>query len=106
MGCSEIGICQDWLGRNENKSGSVAAMRKCKNIPKELAPALVYKCRDIDLRNSMITRRHLVLTSLLVATEAPLARAEPAGWKIDDIKGTSDGEAWSIRAMLGDSLKS
>lgn len=26
-------------------------------------------------------------------------------WKIDDIKGASDGEAWSIRAMLTDSLK-
>jgi Protein of unknown function (DUF3828) len=26
----------------------------------------------------MLTRRHLVLTSLLIATEAPLARAEPA----------------------------
>jgi hypothetical protein len=30
---------------------------------------------------------------------------EPGGWKIDDIKGSSDGEAWSIRAMLTDSLK-
>ena len=30
---------------------------------------------------------------------------EPAGWKIDDIKSASDGEAWSIRAMLTDSLK-
>jgi hypothetical protein len=30
---------------------------------------------------------------------------EAAGWKIDDIKGESDGEAWSIRAMLSDSLK-
>ena len=30
---------------------------------------------------------------------------EANGWKIDDIKGTSDGEAWSIRAMLTDSLK-
>jgi len=30
---------------------------------------------------------------------------EPNGWKIDDIKGSSDGEAWSIRAMLNDSLK-
>jgi hypothetical protein len=30
---------------------------------------------------------------------------EPAGWKIDDIKGASDGEAWSIRAMLSASLK-
>jgi hypothetical protein len=30
---------------------------------------------------------------------------EAAGWKIDDIKGSSDGEAWSIRAMLSDSLK-
>ena len=27
-------------------------------------------------------------------------------WKIDDIKGASDGAPWSIRAMLTDSLKS
>ena len=27
-------------------------------------------------------------------------------WKIDDIKGAGDGEPWSIRAMLADSLKS
>jgi hypothetical protein len=27
-------------------------------------------------------------------------------WKIDDIKGASDGEPWSIRAMLTGSLKS
>ena len=26
-------------------------------------------------------------------------------WKIDDISGASDGEAWSIRGMLKDSLK-
>jgi len=26
-------------------------------------------------------------------------------WKIDDISGASDGEVWSIRAMLADSLK-
>jgi hypothetical protein len=26
-------------------------------------------------------------------------------WRIDDIKGASDGEPWSIRAMLEDSLK-
>ena len=31
---------------------------------------------------------------------------EAGGWKIDDIKGSSDGEAWSIRKMLTDSLKS
>jgi hypothetical protein len=30
---------------------------------------------------------------------------ESTGWKIDDIKGSGDGEAWSIRAMLTDSLK-
>ena len=30
---------------------------------------------------------------------------EPTGWKIDDIKGSGDGEAWSIRALLTDSLK-
>jgi hypothetical protein len=28
-----------------------------------------------------------------------------AQWKIDDISGASDGEAWSIRAMLAGSLK-
>ena len=27
-------------------------------------------------------------------------------WKIDDIKGASDGEPWSLRAMLAASLKS
>lgn len=31
---------------------------------------------------------------------------EAGSWRIDDIKGTSDGEAWSIRKMLTDSLKS
>jgi Protein of unknown function (DUF3828) len=30
---------------------------------------------------------------------------EAGSWKIDDIKGASDGEAWSIRKMLADSLK-
>ena len=30
---------------------------------------------------------------------------EGANWKIDDIKGASDGAPWSIRAMLADSLK-
>jgi hypothetical protein len=33
-----------------------------------------------------------------------LAR-EGKDWKIDDISGASDGEPWSIRAMLADSLK-
>ncbi len=27
-------------------------------------------------------------------------------WKIDDISGASDGEPWSVRGMLADSLKS
>jgi hypothetical protein len=30
---------------------------------------------------------------------------EGKDWRIDDIKGASDGEPWSIRAMLADSLK-
>lgn len=30
---------------------------------------------------------------------------EAGAWKIDDIKGASDGESWSIRGMLSDSLK-
>lgn len=31
---------------------------------------------------------------------------EVGSWKIDDIKGSSDGEAWSVRKILTDSLKS
>jgi hypothetical protein len=31
---------------------------------------------------------------------------EGANWKIDDIKGASDGQPWSIRKMLNESLKS
>jgi len=31
---------------------------------------------------------------------------EASGWKIDDIKGTTEGESWSIRSMLTESLKS
>jgi hypothetical protein len=31
---------------------------------------------------------------------------EANSWKIDDIKGSSDGESWSIRKLLTDSLKS
>lgn len=31
---------------------------------------------------------------------------EANSWKIDDIKGSSDGEAWSIREMLTNALKS
>jgi hypothetical protein len=30
---------------------------------------------------------------------------DAAEWRIDDIKGASDGEPWSIRDMLADSLK-
>jgi Protein of unknown function (DUF3828) len=30
---------------------------------------------------------------------------EDGQWKIDDISGSSDGEAWSIRGMLTESLK-
>jgi hypothetical protein len=31
---------------------------------------------------------------------------EAGHWRIDDIKASSDGQAWSIRQMLTDSLKS
>jgi uncharacterized protein DUF3828 len=31
---------------------------------------------------------------------------EAGQWKIDDIRGAIDGQSWSIRAMLTDSLKS
>lgn len=49
-----------------------------KNIVEAHAVVPVYNHDNIALRTRMITRRSLVLTSLLVATEAPLARAEPA----------------------------
>jgi hypothetical protein len=112
-----------------------------KNIVAARVYVPIYNRPDIELRSRMITRRSLVLTSLLVAASAPLARPEPASpndpvaiinaiytraaparkpadqvvryvfvreasaWKIDDIKGASAAEAWSIRAMLTDSLK-
>lgn len=31
---------------------------------------------------------------------------QAGSWKIDDITGSSDGEAWTIRKMLADSRKS
>ena len=31
--------------------------------------------------------------------------ARAGGWKIDDIRGSDDGQSWSIRAMLEESLK-
>ena len=30
---------------------------------------------------------------------------EAGGWKIDEIKGAVDGEAWSLRAIITDFLK-
>jgi hypothetical protein len=30
---------------------------------------------------------------------------EPGGWKIDEIKGAVDGQAWSLRAIIADFLK-
>ena len=32
-------------------------------------------------------------------------KSEDSKWKIDNISGTIDGEAWSIRDLLGESLK-
>jgi hypothetical protein len=49
-----------------------------KNIAAQCNAALVYSCVIASQRISMITRRHLVLTVLMLAIEAPLARAEPA----------------------------
>ena len=46
---------------------------------------------DVTPTNSVIDRYSLV--------------RDDGQWKIDDISGASDGEAWSIREMLGSSLK-
>jgi hypothetical protein len=45
----------------------------------------------------MITRRRLVLLGATVLIAADLRK--------DDISGASDGEAWSIREILSESLK-
>src|SRR6201999_4191436 len=49
-----------------------------KNIAAPCNAALVYSWVIATPEDSMITRRTLVLTALMLATEAPLARAEPA----------------------------
>ena len=56
------------------------------------------------------------VVAVTIATRTPLIRPadnvirynfvrEGGQWKIDDISGSSDGEPWSIRDMLTDSLK-
>lgn len=57
-----------------------------------------------------------VIAVTIIGHEAPRAKSpdniirynfvrDDGKWKIDDISGAGDGEAWSIRGMLTDSLK-
>ena len=67
-----------------------------------------------DTRRTALDRQRpqLVVADIAVedAAHAAIVRydfvREANSGKIDDIKGSSDGEAWSIRKMLTDSLKS
>ncbi len=61
----------------------------------------------------MLTRRGLIAEKGRPPPRMPADRTvrydfvrEAGNWKIDDIKGASDGEPWSIREMLATSLKS
>jgi hypothetical protein len=82
----------------------------------------VTNSQEPDVKTFKVTAETLdadkaVIAVIIAGRGAP--RAKPADnlirynfvrddgqWKIDDISGTSDGEAWSIRAMLTDALKS
>jgi hypothetical protein len=84
----------DWSGA----CGSRFDTMRCngKNIAATIARDLVYRSGEAELRS-----RH---------DHPPNAdfewRVRDGGqWKIDDIRGSSDGEPWSIRAMLSHSLK-
>jgi hypothetical protein len=73
-----------------------------------------------DVKSFKVATEKLETDTALIAVTITgrMARAKPSDeiirykfvredgkWKIDDISGTSDGEAWSIRDILADSLK-
>jgi hypothetical protein len=82
----------------------------------------VTNSQDPDVKTFKVTAEKLDVDNAVIAVTIAgrgAARAKPADnlirysfvrddgrWKIDDISGSSDGEAWSIRGMLTDSLKS
>jgi hypothetical protein len=81
----------------------------------------VTNSQDPDVKSFAVVTEKLETDSVTIAVTLAARRtkrANPADdtirynyvretgqWKIDDIKGSSDGEPWSIRTMLTDSLK-
>ena len=81
----------------------------------------VTNSQDPDVKSFKVVAEKLeadraVIAVTIVGRGAPRAKSvdntirynfvrEAGQWKIDDISGASDGEAWSIRQMLTDSLK-
>jgi hypothetical protein len=80
----------------------------------------VTNSQDPDVKSFKVTADKLEAdkAAVAVAMTGHRARKTPAddvvhydfvreggSWKIDDIKGSADGEAWSIRGMLEESLK-
>jgi hypothetical protein len=76
--------------------------------------------QDSDVKSFKVTAHKIEVDKAAVAVTMTSHRAsqtpaddvvhydfvrEDGAWKIDDIKGSVDGEPWSIRAMLEQSLK-
>jgi len=80
----------------------------------------VTNSQDPDVKSFKVAAEKLEADTAVIAVTITgrTARAKPSDdiirynfvrddgkWKIDDISGTGDGEAWSIRAILSESLK-
>ena len=80
----------------------------------------VTNSQDPDVKSFKVAAEKLEADKAVIAVTITghTARAKPSDeivrynfvrddgkWKIDDISGTVDGEAWSIRDMLSESLK-
>lgn len=80
----------------------------------------VTNSQEPDVKSFTVASEKLEADTAVIAVTIAgrISRAKPADntirynyvredgkWKIDDISGTSDGEAWSIRDMLRESLK-
>jgi hypothetical protein len=80
----------------------------------------VTNSQDPDVKSfKLVTEKSDADTALIAVTLTPHATApksenfviryamvrDGSTWKIDDIRGTTQGEAWSVRGLLSDSLK-
>jgi uncharacterized protein DUF3828 len=94
------------------------------NTPKDDVPPIdfdpVTNSQDPDVKSFTVATEKLEADTAVIAVtiSGRMPRAKPSDntirynyvreggkWKIDDISGTIDGEAWSIRDLLKESLK-